>query len=242
MRIVTEAAAWAPAMAPTASSPQDQDGIRFLLDRHYALHGEVMMVVVILLFAAFIFCLLVFPCLRRAKNRHLLSSLDEDSDVVGKPSSCFSSWFMKRRTDGDGASSTELSLRRETRSSEMRMVTEAAAWAPAMAPTASSPQDQDGIRYLLDRHYALHGEVMMVVVILLFAAFIFCLLVFPRLRQAKNRHLRSSLDEDSDVVGKPSSCFSSWFMKRRTDGDGASSTELPLRRYISSEVTRNTSS
>ncbi|XP_068339883.1 uncharacterized protein [Pyrus communis] len=133
-------------------------------------------------------------------------------------------------------------LAREIRHSEMRTVAEAAAWAPAVAPTASSPQDQDGIRFLLDRHYALHGEVMMVVVIFLFAAFIFCLLVFPCLRRAKNRHLRSSPDEDSDAVGKPSSCFSSWFMKRRTDGDGASSTELPLRRYISSEVTRNPSS
>ncbi|KAM1602254.1 hypothetical protein ACFX1Z_028988 [Malus domestica] len=122
----------------------------------------------------------------------------------------------------------------------MRMVTEAGPWAPSMAPTASSPQDQDGIRTLLDRHYALHGEVMMVVVILLFAAFIFCLLVFSRLRRAKNRHPRSSLDEDSNVVRKPCSCFSSWFMKRSADEHGASSTELPLRR-CSSEVTRNPS-
>ncbi|KAL6275615.1 hypothetical protein ACE6H2_019216 [Prunus campanulata] len=109
MKKPTSTATWAlhkllsmsPAMAPN----QDQDGILFLRDRHFALHGEVMMVVVVVLFAAFILCLLVLPCLKRAKSpRPRLNSVDEeDSAVVAKPFNCFSLWLKKERRDDVGA-------------------------------------------------------------------------------------------------------------------------------------------
>ncbi|ONH99837.1 hypothetical protein PRUPE_6G052800 [Prunus persica] len=107
----TSTATWAlhkllsmsPAMAP--NQDQEQDGIPFLSDRHFALHGEVMMVVVVVLFAAFILCLAVLPCLKRAKSPQLrLNSVDEeDSAVVAKPFNCFSLWLKKKRTDDVGA-------------------------------------------------------------------------------------------------------------------------------------------
>ncbi|KAI5321662.1 hypothetical protein L3X38_030733 [Prunus dulcis] len=111
MKKPTSTATWAlhkllsisPAMAP--NQDQEQDGIPFLSDRHFALHGEVMMVVVVVLFAAFILCLAVLPCLKRAKSPQLrLNSVDEeDSAVVAKPFNCFSLWLKKKRTDDVGA-------------------------------------------------------------------------------------------------------------------------------------------
>lgn len=63
------------------------------------------MVVVVVLFAAFILCLAVLPCLKRAKSPQLrLNSVDEeDSAVVAKPFNCFSLWLKKKRTDDVGA-------------------------------------------------------------------------------------------------------------------------------------------
>ncbi|XP_008221399.1 PREDICTED: uncharacterized protein LOC103321376 [Prunus mume] len=111
MKKPTSTATWAlhklltmsPAMAP--NQDQDRDGIPFLSDRHFALHGEVMMVVVVVLFAAFILCLAVLPCLKRAKSpQPRLNSVDEeDSAVVEKPFNCFSLWLKKKRTDDVGA-------------------------------------------------------------------------------------------------------------------------------------------
>lgn len=103
MRALHKLLTMSPAMAP--NQDQDQDGIPFLSDRHFALHGEVMMVVVVVLFAAFILCLAVLPCLKRAKSpQQQLNSVDEeDSAVVEKPFNCFSLWLKKKRTDDVGA-------------------------------------------------------------------------------------------------------------------------------------------
>lgn len=94
---------------------------------------------------------------------------------------------------------------------------------PAMAP------NQDvGILFLSDRHYALHGEILMVVLIVLFVAFVFCIAVVTRLRRA-----RRTAEEDS-VSKKWCNCFESLcslVRRKRNRGDDAAAAapEAPLR-------------
>lgn len=95
---------------------------------------------------------------------------------------------------------------------------------PAMAP------NQDvGVLFLNDRHYALHGEIMMAVLIVLFVAFVFCLAVVTRLRRD-----RRTAEEDS-VSKKWCNCFESLcslVRRKRNRGDddaAAAAPEAPLR-------------
>lgn len=100
---------------------------------------------------------------------------------------------------------------------------------PAMSSAvvpSMAPNNQDGILLLDDKHYALHGEIMLVVLIVLFIAFVSCLAVVTRLRRAR------AVEEDM-VSKKPCSCFEllcCLVRKERNKGDeDAAAPEAPLR-------------
>ncbi|ESQ42521.1 hypothetical protein EUTSA_v10015911mg [Eutrema salsugineum] len=76
-----------------ALSPEDGEQLPFTRDRHYAMHGEILMVVLVISFAVFLLFLVLLPCLKRRYTHH--SDLSEEdpssgrvkpSPVVSKPS------------------------------------------------------------------------------------------------------------------------------------------------------------
>ena len=103
---------FSPSMAPSYNSQQQQqqqqqqDELLFLKDRHFELHGEIMMFVLVALFSLFILFLVVLPCLR---VRHL-SNHEPDSVAQTK---CPLPWLKTRRRNIDEIT-PEVSLQGET--------------------------------------------------------------------------------------------------------------------------------
>ncbi|PRQ34579.1 hypothetical protein RchiOBHm_Chr5g0070601 [Rosa chinensis] len=97
---------------------------------------------------------------------------------------------------------------------------------PAMSSApAMAPNNQDEILFSDDKHYALHGEIMLVVLIVLFIAFVSCLAVVTRIRRA------GAVEED--LVSKNlCNCYGllgSLVRKKRNRGDEDAAPESPLR-------------
>ncbi|CAN8253201.1 unnamed protein product [Cochlearia groenlandica] len=54
-----------------ALSPQDGgETFFFTKDRHYAIHGEILMIVLVICFAVFLLLLVLLPCLKRRYTLH----------------------------------------------------------------------------------------------------------------------------------------------------------------------------
>ncbi|KAK9998315.1 hypothetical protein SO802_017918 [Lithocarpus litseifolius] len=97
---------FSPSMAPSYNPQQQQDELLFLKDRHFELHGEIMMFVLVAMFSLFILFLVVLPCLR---VRHL-SNHEPDSVAQTK---CPLPWLKTRRRNIDEIT-PEVSLQGET--------------------------------------------------------------------------------------------------------------------------------
>lgn len=96
----------APSYNPQQQQQQQQDELLFLKDRHFELHGEIMMFVLVAMFSLFILFLVVLPCLR---VRHL-SNHEPDSVAQTK---CPLPWLKTRRRNIDEIT-TEVSQQGET--------------------------------------------------------------------------------------------------------------------------------
>ncbi|KAF8018794.1 hypothetical protein BT93_H3632 [Corymbia citriodora subsp. variegata] len=57
---------------------------------------------------------------------------------------------------------------------------------PAMPPDAQPPGLPDALRFSSDSQYALQGELMMLVLVLLFSLLLIFIIVLPRLKSARN--------------------------------------------------------
>ncbi|GLU02564.1 hypothetical protein SLE2022_198100 [Rubroshorea leprosula] len=91
-------------MDPVGLEPQD--GLLFSNDRHYALHGEILLLVFVLAFIIFLALIILIPWLRRGRNR---SSRPEASLSVPQRSS-----LRRQRIDyHDSATEQELQCRRQ---------------------------------------------------------------------------------------------------------------------------------
>ncbi|PON85909.1 hypothetical protein TorRG33x02_183730 [Trema orientale] len=94
--MMSKAPPWAAAgflMAPAAApaTPQQQQELRFVRDRRYAFHGQIMMLVVFALFSIFIGFVAVYPCLKRLRNAD-----SEHREMEERPGCCFLPPFRKR--------------------------------------------------------------------------------------------------------------------------------------------------
>ncbi|KAL1197220.1 hypothetical protein V5N11_004768 [Cardamine amara subsp. amara] len=65
-----------------ALSPEDGERRLFTRDRHYAMHGEILMVVLVVIFAVFLLFLVLLPCLKRRYCHQ--SDLSEDASWSGR--------------------------------------------------------------------------------------------------------------------------------------------------------------
>lgn len=62
-----------------ALSPEDGERVHFTKDKHYAMHGEILMMVLVVSFAAFLLFLVLLPCLKRRYTHHSDVSEEEAS-------------------------------------------------------------------------------------------------------------------------------------------------------------------
>lgn len=85
-----------PALAPAAGNSKPEDGLLFLRDRHFELHGEIMMFALVAFFSLFILFLVMLPYLKRLCNHE-----SEYADSVA-PQNCSFPWLRKRRMEADG--------------------------------------------------------------------------------------------------------------------------------------------
>ncbi|KAJ8769815.1 hypothetical protein K2173_007675 [Erythroxylum novogranatense] len=59
-----------PREAPISSpAAYDQQGFLFLHDKHYGLHGQILMFILVGFFAIFLISIAVFPCLKIARDQ-----------------------------------------------------------------------------------------------------------------------------------------------------------------------------
>ncbi|XP_040992050.1 uncharacterized protein LOC121238995 [Juglans microcarpa x Juglans regia] len=82
-----------PAMAPAAGNSESEDGLLFLRDKHFELHGEIMMFALVAFFSLFILFLVMLPYLKRLSNHE-----SEYSGSVA-PQNCPFPWLRKRRME-----------------------------------------------------------------------------------------------------------------------------------------------
>ncbi|XVF05774.1 hypothetical protein REPUB_Repub05bG0201400 [Reevesia pubescens] len=86
-----------------------------------------------------------------------------------------------------------------------------------MEPSSSQPPTE--LIFSHDKHFALHGEIWLIVVILIFALFFAYILFFPRLRCCRNSESEASA---SDNIPRSSNCPLMSLRKRsRVDEDEA---------------------
>ncbi|KAJ7964228.1 putative Transmembrane protein [Quillaja saponaria] len=70
-----------PAMIPASANSQQQDELQFSDDKHYAKHGEIMLLVLVIAFSLFIFLIVTIPCLRRGRDLESGGYGDTSSDM-----------------------------------------------------------------------------------------------------------------------------------------------------------------
>ncbi|OMP02451.1 hypothetical protein COLO4_11078 [Corchorus olitorius] len=74
---------------------------------------------------------------------------------------------------------------------------------PSMEPSPSSSRPPTGELVLShDKHFALHGEIWLLVMVLGFALFLVFIIVFPRLRRRRRRSSESDVS-DSNINNSP---------------------------------------
>ncbi|KAF8102502.1 hypothetical protein N665_0198s0202 [Sinapis alba] len=66
-----------------ALSPEDGEPVHFTRDKHYAMHGEILMMVLVVSFAVFLLFLVLLPCLKRRYTHHSDLS-EEDASWSGR--------------------------------------------------------------------------------------------------------------------------------------------------------------
>ncbi|CAN7067283.1 unnamed protein product, partial [Brassica rapa subsp. trilocularis] len=66
-----------------ALSPEDGERVPFTRDKHYAMHGEILMMVLVVSFAVFLLFLVLLPCLKRRYTHHSDLS-EEDASWSGR--------------------------------------------------------------------------------------------------------------------------------------------------------------
>jgi hypothetical protein len=71
-----------------ALGPEDGERLRITKDKHYAMHSEIWMIVLVISFAVFLLFIVLLPCLKRRYSHHSDLSLSEDASCNGslKPS------------------------------------------------------------------------------------------------------------------------------------------------------------
>jgi ubiquinone biosynthesis protein UbiJ len=81
-----------PAMAPAPGYPNE---LLFSRDRHFELHGEIMMFVLVAIFSLFILFLVILPCLKRASH--------QETEYAGSVTrlKCPLPWLRNRRRMDD---------------------------------------------------------------------------------------------------------------------------------------------
>ncbi|KAL3750506.1 hypothetical protein ACJRO7_011500 [Eucalyptus globulus] len=57
---------------------------------------------------------------------------------------------------------------------------------PAMPPDARPPGPRDALLFSADSRYALHGELTMLILVLVFSLLLIFMIVLPRLKSARN--------------------------------------------------------
>ncbi|KAF9665823.1 hypothetical protein SADUNF_Sadunf16G0164000 [Salix dunnii] len=79
---------FSPAMAPTYA-PQQQREPLYSHDKHFALHGEILMLVLVGIFSIFLLSLLLIPCLKQNRNPDdqpgddEVSAMQRNSEIKG---------------------------------------------------------------------------------------------------------------------------------------------------------------
>ncbi|XP_019088735.1 PREDICTED: uncharacterized protein LOC109127731 [Camelina sativa] len=66
-----------------ALSPVDAEGLPFTRDKHYAMHGEILTVVLVISFAVFLLFLVLLPCLKR-RYSHQSDLSEEEASSSGR--------------------------------------------------------------------------------------------------------------------------------------------------------------
>lgn len=66
-----------------ALSPEDGERVPFTRDKHYAMHGEILMMGLVVSFAVFLLFLVLLPCLKRRYTHHSDVS-EEDASWSGR--------------------------------------------------------------------------------------------------------------------------------------------------------------
>ncbi|TKY47183.1 hypothetical protein E2542_SST29240 [Spatholobus suberectus] len=78
--------------------PQQEDGVQFSDDKHFALHGKILLLVFLtVFFLLFVFVLMV-PWLKKRAGRSHDSETDEDS-TEGQNNTPSHNWFRRRRKE-----------------------------------------------------------------------------------------------------------------------------------------------
>ncbi|EOA14890.1 hypothetical protein CARUB_v10028219mg [Capsella rubella] len=68
-------------MVDEALSPEDAEGLPFTRDKHYAMHGEILTLLLVTSFALFLLFLVLLPCLKRRYSHQ--SDLSEEASSSG---------------------------------------------------------------------------------------------------------------------------------------------------------------
>ncbi|KAJ1376445.1 putative transmembrane protein [Sesbania bispinosa] len=69
----------------TSYSPQQlEDGVQFSDDKHYALHGKIMLLVIVITFSLFLMFILMIPCLKNRVRRSHESETDGSDSIAGR--------------------------------------------------------------------------------------------------------------------------------------------------------------
>lgn len=90
-----------PAMSPAGNEKDKEEHVFMMKDKRYALHGEMMMVVLVSIFSLFIFFIAVLPCIKTASNNSNTTSSQYESP--GYCSRLTKLWRRSSSADEDAA-------------------------------------------------------------------------------------------------------------------------------------------
>ncbi|KAH1066715.1 hypothetical protein J1N35_031702 [Gossypium stocksii] len=99
---------------------------------------------------------------------------------------------------------------------------------PSMEPSSSPPPAE--LIFLRDTHFALHGEIWLVTVVLIFALFFAFVVFLPRLRLGRRSSESQASDSDDNITRRRSCPLTSSRKPRRFDDDDADQEQQYLNR------------
>ncbi|MBA0865396.1 hypothetical protein Goshw_011777 [Gossypium schwendimanii] len=99
---------------------------------------------------------------------------------------------------------------------------------PSMEPS-SSPLPAE-LNFLHDTHFALHGEIWLVTVVLIFALFFAFVVFLPRLRLGRRSSESQASDSDENITRRRNCPLTSSRKPRRFDDDEADQEQQYLNR------------